>query len=105
MDVKIKIYKKVRAVVDGRGKDTGELYYNPWATPLDLYNNEVYEALNVQLENVAIFEVKWCKKIEALRQHKKDYYIEFNGEKYEIYAANFKANSKTKVVIKANRID
>lgn len=105
MDVKIKIYKKVRAVVDGRGQDTGEEYYNPWATPLDLYNEEVYEALNAKLENVAIFEVKWCKKIEALRQHKKDYYIEFGGEKYDIYAANFKANSKTKVVLKANRID
>lgn len=104
MDVKIKILKKGEEITEGRGNTYYEDYYSPWATPIDLYGNEIYEALNAKLENVIIFEVRYCKKIKALQAHCKDYRVEYEGDLYDIYATSFKKNEKTRVLLKANRI-
>lgn len=106
MDVKIDILKRDRETVAGRQHTTLNDYYtNVWATPVDLYGTEVYEALNVKLENVVIFEVKYCKKIEQLRAHCKEYVLRYKGESYDIYATSFKKNEKTTVILRANRND
>lgn len=106
MDVKIDILKKREEIEAGRAHADYEDYYNNvWATPIDLYGNEIYEALNVKLENVIIFEVRHCKKIKALQAHCKAFYIRYEGELYDVFHASFKKNEKTKVLIKANRID
>lgn len=104
MDVRINILKKSETVTEGRGKAEYNDYYTTWATPIDLYGNEIYAALNAQLENTIIFEVRYCRKIKALQAHLKQYRIEYEGERYEIYHASFKKNEKTKVLLKANRI-
>lgn len=50
MDVRIKIMKKTEEVIEGRGHEAYEDYHKTWATPIDLYGNEIYEALNAKLE-------------------------------------------------------
>lgn len=105
MDVRIKIMKKTEEVIEGRGHEAYEDYHKTWATPIDLYGNEIYEALNAKLENVIIFEVRYCQKIKALQAHCKKYRIVYEGELYDIYATSFKKNEKTRVLLKANRID
>lgn len=104
MDVRIKILKKSEEVIEGRGNAYYDDYYKTWATPIDLYGNEIYEALNAKLENVIVFEVRYCKKIKALQAHCKDYRVEYEGDLYDIYATSFKKNEKTRVLLKANRI-
>lgn len=106
MDVKIDILKKVEEVDGGRAHvDFVDYYNNVWATPIDLYGNEIYEALNAKLENVIIFETRYCKKIKALQAHCKAFYIRYDGELYDLFSVSFKKNEKTWVLLKANRID
>lgn len=106
MDVRISIKKRLRQIENGREKEcpNGEDYYDCWATPIDLYGDELYQTLTVKLENVIIFEVKYCNKIKALRNQLKEYFIEYDGDRYEIYHINYKRNAKEKVLLKAKLI-
>lgn len=105
MDVKIKILRKSsEEIVEGRGHQEFKEYYKTWATPIDLYGNEIYEALNAKLENVIVFEIKYCKKVKEMQAHCKEFRIEYEGDTYEVYHVSFKKNEKKTVLIKANRI-
>lgn len=104
MDVKIDILERREEIDDGRGHvDYTDYYNNVWATPIDLYGNEIYEALNAKLENTIVFEVKYCRKVKALQAHYKKYAIRYEGELYDIYHVSLKKNEKRTVLIKANR--
>lgn len=106
MDVKIDILEKREEIDEGRGHESYIDYYNNvWATPIDLYGNEIYAALNAKLENTVVFEVRYCKKTKALQAHCKKYVIRYENELYDIYHVSLKKNDKTTVLIKANRID
>lgn len=106
MDVRISIKKRLRQIENGREKEdlNGEDYYSCWATPIDLYGDELYQSLVGKLENVLIFEVRYCKKIKALRNQLKEYFVEFEGNRYEIYHINYKRNTKQKVLLKVKLI-
>lgn len=104
MDVKIDILKRDRETVAGREHiNYADYYTNVWATPMDLYGTETYAALNINLENVVVFDVRYCEKIKKLRAHCKDFVIRYEGDIYDIYATSFKKNEKTTVTLKANR--
>lgn len=106
MDVKIDILKKVEEVDAGRAHVGYKDYYNSvWATPTDLYGSEIYDALNVKLENTIAFEVRYCQKIKRMQTHCKDFYIRYEGDLYDVYHVSLKRNEKIKAIIKANRID
>lgn len=103
---RIKIYKRNRKLEDGRRKELEPtLHYETWCDIGNLYGKELYEALDIRLENTVIFEVRYCKKIKAMQQHLKEYFIEFEGEKYDIYASDFRRNERQYVQLKANRKD
>lgn len=106
MDVRIAIKKRLRQIENGREKEdlNGEDYYSCWATPIDLYGDELYQSLAGKLENVLIFEVRYCKKIKELRNQLKEYFVEFEGNRYEIYHINYKRNTKQKVLLKVKLI-
>ncbi len=104
MDVKIDILKRKTEVHGGREHESYKDYYNNvWATPIDLYGAEVYEALNVALENTLAFEIRYCKKAKELQAHCKDYVIRYEGEIYDLYHVSLKRNEKRTVLLKANR--
>lgn len=106
MDVRIAIKKRLKTIENGREKEdlNGEDYYNCWATPIDLYGDELYQSMAVKLQNIIIFEVRYCKKIKNIRNDLKNYFIEFEGDRYEIYHINYKRNTKEKVLLKAKLI-
>ncbi len=106
MDIRIKIKQRLKTIENGREKEdlNGKDYYDCWATPIDLYGDELYQALTVKLENILIFEVRYCEKIKALRNNLKDYFIEYDGDRYEIYHINYKRNTKEKVLLKVKLI-
>lgn len=103
---KIKIYKKQYQIINARRKETEpELHHNPWCDIKSLYGQELYSALDIRLENTIVFEVRYCKKVKEMQQHLKEYYIEFEGEKYDIYATDFIRNERQYVQLKANRTE
>ena len=103
---RIKIWKKQNEIVSGRCQEKEPiLHHKCWCDIGDLYGTELYKALEIRLENTIIFEVRYCKTIKEMHTHLKEYYIEYEEEKYEIYAMDLKKHDRQKVQIKANRIE
>lgn len=103
---RIKIYKRNWKLEGGRRQDLDPtMHYETWCDIRNLYGKELYEALDIRLENTIVFEVRYCKKIKEMQQHLKEYFIEFEGEKYDIYASDFRRNERHYVQLKANRKD
>ena len=81
---RIKFYKRNKSLENGRQQEKEPtLFYEAWCEIRNLYGQELYEALDVRLENA----------------------IEFEGDRYDIYATDFKQNDRQYVQLKANRRD
>lgn len=102
---RIKIFRRRREITGGRQKETEELFFLCWCEIKQLYGTELYKALEIRLQNVIVFETRYCKKINEIRKKMKDYFIEYDGEKYELYAVDFKNNDKQYVQLKANQVN
>lgn len=103
---RIKIFRRSYEIQGGRRKEKEpELVYTCWCEVKNLYGTELYKALEIQLKNTIIFETRYCKKINEVRKKLKEFYIEYDGEKYELYATDFKNNDKQYVQLKANKIN
>jgi len=103
---RIRIYKRNRKLEGGRRREMDPtLHYETWCDIRNLYGKELYEALDVRLENTIVFEVRYCKRIKMMQQHLKEYFIEFEGEKYDIYASDYRRNERQYVQLKAYRKD
>lgn len=103
---RIKIYKRKKELKDGRQQEQDPtLFFETWCEIGNLYGQELYEALDIRLENTIVFEVRYCKRIKEMQQHLKEFFIEFEGEKYDVYATDFRRNERQYVQLKANRRD
>ena len=101
---RISIIKKEDKIINGRRQGIEETkLYTCWADILDLYGKELYEAINIKLENTIVFKVRYCSLIEKLRS-KENYIIEWNNRKYNIYYVDFMNYSKKFVKIKCNEV-
>ncbi len=102
---RIKIYKHKYAIIAGRNtEEEPELYYECWCEVSSLYGNELYKAIEIRLKDTIVFELRYCKKIKELAAHLKDYFIEYEEEKYDIFARDFRKNDKQYVQLKANKM-
>lgn len=102
MTGRIKILHEKTEVVNGRNKAVHEEYYSCWCDISDLLSSEKYEALQQSLEETAVFKVRRCKKIEAMRMHLKEYSIVYKGDVFDIYSMT-PVESESKFLLKANR--
>lgn len=101
---RIKIYRRKTEIADGRRVEREpELYYSASCEIRSLYGQELYKALEIRLENTIVFEVRYCRKIKELQQNLKQFFIEFEGLNYDIYATDFMRNERQFVQLKANR--
>lgn len=101
---RIKIYKRQYSTENGRQKELApKLHYKTWCEISSLYGNELYQALDIRLENTIVFEVRYCKAIKQIQQHLKEYFVEYEGERYNIYAADYRRNDRQYVQLKANQ--
>lgn len=80
-------------------------HHEAWCEISSLYGQELYKALEIRLENTVVFEVRYCRKIKDMQRHLKEFFIEYEGEKYDVYAIDFRRNERQHVQLKANRID
>ena len=99
---KVKIYKYQYTKVDGRRVEAEPiLYHECWCEIGSLYGKELYKAIEIRLEDTIVFDkVRYCKKVKEIAAHLKDY----EGEKYNIFARDFRQNDKQYVQLKANRV-
>lgn len=79
-------------------------FYNPWCEIQQLYGNELYQAINIGLENTLIFKVRYCKLLEELFDKDK-FTVIFNNRKYSIYATDFAKEYKKYVYIKCKLVN
>lgn len=104
-DARIKIFRRQIEIKAGRREEKEPiLHHECWCRIGNLYGTELYKAMEIQLKDTIIFEARYCKKIKEVANSLKDYYVEYEGDKYEVYARDFRANDKQYVQLKANRI-
>lgn len=103
---RIKIYRRRYATESGRKEEMEpERHHEAWCEIGSLYGQELYKALEIRLENTIVFEVRYCRKIKEMQQHLKEFFIEYEGERYDIFAMDFRRNERQYVQLKANRTD
>lgn len=78
-------------------------FYSGYAAVLDLIGNELYQAINIKLENALIFKVRYCKLLEALREKEK-YTVHWQGRKFSIYTVDYMGYSRDFIKIKCKEI-
>lgn len=104
MNNRISIKKVEDKIVNGRRQSHIETdFYNCWSEVLSLYGEELYEAINVKLENTVKFRIRYCKKAEELA-YKDKFIVCFKGHKYKIYYVDFMKYDKKYVVLKCNEV-
>ena len=100
MNNRISIKKLEDKIVNGRRqKGVPSEFYNCWAEILDLYGQELYEAMEIKLENTIVFKIRYCKKLEELRK-KDNFIVEWQGRKYSIYYPDFMGYNKQYIKLK-----
>lgn len=103
---RIEILRRTYSETPGRRTEQEpEPYYSTWCSFGSLYGKELYEALHINLEKTAVFEVRYCKKVKEITKDVKQYVVKYDGEIYDIFAWDFRKNERDKVLLKANRRD
>lgn len=103
LNERIIITKTVETRIDGKPVQNDEDFYSCWTEINDLYGKELYEAINIKLENTIVFKIRWCKLIEQLR-NKSEYKVKFKDNTYKIFNADFGKYYKEYVLLKCNLI-
>ncbi len=102
---RIRIYRHRYATEGGRREEKEpEYHHEAWCEIGSLYGQELYKALEIRLENTIVFEVRYCRKIKEMQHRLKEFFVEYEGEKYDIFAMDFRRNERQYVLLKANRI-
>lgn len=104
-DKRIIIKKRQIEIVAGREVVNWVEYYPCGSNPTELYGTELYNAINVKLTSTAVFEVRYCKKIEAMRYREKEFALEYEGMMFNIYHVDYLKNDEFVAIIKAKRVD
>lgn len=101
---KIIIQKREQIIEHGINREQFVDYYACKCNVLDLYGSELYNALSQRFKNTAVFEVRECKLISAMRYTTKDFRIVHEDLSFDIY--HIDCNKEPGIVLlKANRVD
>jgi len=66
LNKRIVIQKRTTTKVKGIPTDQWDAFYTCWCSINSLFGNELYKSLEIQLENVLNFTVRYTKDLEAL---------------------------------------
>lgn len=101
-DKRITIQKRDIIKVKGIPTDDWKDYYSCWCSINSLYGNELYKAIEVQLQNMLQFTTRYSKAIDNLNT--KDYRVVWGNRKFNIIAADYFSYNKEKITIKAQEV-
>lgn len=96
---RIEIWHTVEKRINGKPVKYKEILNNMYAEILSLYGNELYSALNVSMENMLIFKVRYCKLLNKLLASS-DWYVTYKNIDYKLYYADFSKYTKQYVLLK-----
>lgn len=96
---RIHIMKKLNIVENGFRKYDLEEFHSVWCRIQELYGKELYEAVNVKLENTLKFKIRYSTKLKDLNT--KDYIIKWQDKEYNIIHVDYMNYNKKDIVIKA----
>jgi SPP1 family predicted phage head-tail adaptor len=102
-NVRIEITKSVTNRVNGKPLVSDENFYSCWAELQQLYGTELYEAINIKLENSMVFKVRYCKLLEQL-MNKETYKIIYNSNIYNLYYCDLAKYPKKFILLKCNLV-
>lgn len=102
LDGYIKIIKKEEKRVNGRPIFEDITLRRCYCKILDLYGAELYQALQVQLQDTIVFKVRYCKLMEEMRVNKSDYRVIYNNITYNIYQVDYSKYPKLYVLLKCS---
>lgn len=103
---RIKVYRRQEEIVSGRRKELPATeHHSAWCKVSSLYGQELYSALDIKLDNTIVFEVRYCKKVKEIHKNLKEFYVEYEGDMYDIFAIDFRGNEKQYVQLKANKVE
>lgn len=100
---RIEITKEATTRVNGKPITEDKKFYGCWTEILQLYGQELYQAINIKLENTMVFKVRYCKLLEQL-QNKERYKVIYNNNTYDLYYSDFAMYPKQYVLLKCNII-
>lgn len=99
---RITIQKRTIIKVKGIPTDKWDTFYNCWCSINSLYGSELYKALEVQLENVLNFTVRYTKTLDNINT--KEYRVMWGTRVFNIIAADYFGFNKEKITIKAKEV-
>lgn len=100
MQERITINKREETYINGRrGEDKITPFYSCWADILDLMGQELYQAMGIDLENTLVFKVRYCKKLQDLREKDK-FLINWRGRDYKLFYVDYLGNNKKYIKLK-----
>ncbi|MDT8718987.1 phage head closure protein [Clostridium sp. 19966] len=82
--------------------DTWDDYYTCWCSVNSLYGTELYKALEIQLQNIMQFTVRYTKALDNLNT--KEYRVVWSNRNFNIIAVDYFSYNKEKIVIKAQEV-
>ncbi len=108
---RITIQKRTTTKVKGIPTDVWDTFYSCWTSINSLYGTELYKSLEVQLENILNFTVRYTKTLEALNT--KEYRVIW-GKKivdgiekdriFNIIATDYYSFNKEKITLKVKEV-
>lgn len=102
LDKKIIIQKRTVTKVKGVPTESWDPFYTCMCSIDSLYGTELYKALEIQLENVLSFTIRYSKTLEALNT--KEYRVMWGTRAFNIIATDYFNFKKDKITIKAKEV-
>lgn len=102
LDKKITIEKRTIVKEKGVPTEKWDTFFTCRCSINSLYGTELYKSLEVQLENVLSFTVRYTKTLEVLNT--KEYRVIWGSRIFNIIATDYFEFNKEKITIKAKEV-
>lgn len=99
---RITIQKRTLTKIKGIPIESWDTFYTCWCSINSLYGAEVYKAIEVSLENVLNFTVRYTSSLENLNT--KEYRIIWKTRTFNIIATDYYSFSKEKITLKSKEV-
>ncbi|MDP4146120.1 MAG: phage head closure protein [Bacillota bacterium] len=99
---RIKILLECTTKVNGRPINSLVEFYSCWCNISSLSSTMQYKAMQAELENTLLFNIKYCNKLSSLDsvEYKDKLFVEFRGKKYRIYLVDMKQFEHQDITLK-----
>ncbi|MDT8717607.1 phage head closure protein [Clostridium sp. 19966] len=102
LNERIMIQKRNLIKEKGIPKPVWEEFYGCWSGINNLFGNELYQAINVNLENTLNFTVRYCNRLDNLNT--KEFRVVWKGRVFNLVYVDYLNMKKEKIILKATEV-